>query len=93
MRPRTYRAFVFLEVVLIVIFLFALVPIQDYAIREFREYMRNPSPQTRQAFLDKKREETRLHEKIAIPIACIAVVLMIPIFRNRPGRPNRLPGG
>lgn len=90
MKAMTYRALCFLEIVVVLIFLFVLtVPIQDYAMREFREYMRHPSPQNLQAFRAKKEEEFRLRQEIAIPIAGLAVVLAIPIFRNRRVRTNR----
>jgi hypothetical protein len=89
MKPRTYRGLCFLEIMLVVVFFFVLtVQGQDYALPEFRKYMQHPSPQTLQAFYDKKQEEVRLREKIAAPIGIVAVALAIPIFRNRRSRTN-----
>ena len=90
MNARSYRALCFLEIVVVVAFLFVLtVPIQDYAMSEFKEYMRHPSPETLQVFRDKKEEEVRLREKTAIPIAFVAVALAFPILRHRRSRTNR----
>jgi hypothetical protein len=89
MKPRTYRALCFLEIMLVVVFFFALtVPTPDYARREFGEYLRHPSAQTLQAFYDKKQEEVRLCERIAALIGLVAVALAIPIFRNRRSKTN-----
>ena len=89
MKPRTYRALCFLEIVLVVVFLFVLmVQTQDYALPEFRKYMQHPSTETLQAFYDKEQEEVRFREKIAAPIGHVAVALAIPIFRNRRSRAN-----
>jgi hypothetical protein len=79
-----YRALRFLEAVLVVALLFVLfVPIQDYAMSEFKEYVRHPSPQTLKTFQQKNQEESRLREIIAIPLAIVVLALAIPIYRNR----------
>jgi hypothetical protein len=79
-----YRALWFLEVVLVVVLFFVLfVPIQDYAMREFKEYLRHPSPQTLKAFQEKSREESRLRERIAIPLVIVVLTLAVPIYRIR----------
>jgi hypothetical protein len=89
MKVMTYRALWTLEIVVgVTLLLVLMVPTQDYAMREFREYLRHPSPQTLQAFYDKKQEEVRLREKIAVPIGLVTVALAIPIFRNRRSRAN-----
>jgi hypothetical protein len=89
MKPRTYRALCFLEIMLVVVFFFVLmVPTLDYAQPEFRRYMQHPSPETLQAFYDKKQEEVRNREKIAASIGLVAIALAIPIFRNRRSRRN-----
>jgi hypothetical protein len=82
-----YRTIWFLEVALVLVFLFILtVPVQDYALREFKEYWRHQSPETLQAFRDKTKEESRLRRTVAIPIAAGALALAIPIFRIRQRR-------
>jgi hypothetical protein len=63
-----------------------LVPIQDYAMKEFKEYTRNPSEQTLSAFRDRTKEEQVLRQKIAVSLATAALVLSIPIGRLRRGR-------
>jgi hypothetical protein len=80
----TYRVLWFLEISTIVaLFLVLSVPIQDYAMKEYKEYSRHPSPETFKAFQDKKGEEPWVRRRIAIPIAALALGLAIPIFRIR----------
>jgi hypothetical protein len=79
-----YRALWFLEVVLVVaLFFVLLVPIQDYAMREFKEYLRHPSPRTLKAFQEKSQEESGLRQNIAIPLAIVVLALALPIYRIR----------
>ena len=52
-------------------------------MREFKEYLRHPSPQTLKAFQEKSQEESRLRQEIAIPIAVVVLTLAIPIYRIR----------
>jgi hypothetical protein len=79
-----YRVLWFIEIVLVALLaLVLLVPIQDYAMREFKEYTRNPSPATLKAFQDKSEEESRLRLMIATPLAAVMFTLAIPIFRIR----------
>lgn len=79
-----YRVLWFVEIVLVALLAFVLVvPIQDYAMREFKEYMRNPSPATSKAFQDKSEEEFHLRLMVAIPLAAVVFTLAIPIFRIR----------
>ena len=87
MNSMKYGALWFLEVMLVVaLVLVLLVPVQDYAMREFKEYLRHPSPETLKAFQDKNQEEFRIRRNIAIPIAVVVAVLAIPIFRIRSRR-------
>jgi hypothetical protein len=37
-----------------------MLPIQDYALSEFKDWQRNPSPQTLKAFQDKRQREVHL---------------------------------
>jgi uncharacterized membrane protein len=84
-----YRVLWFAEIILIVLFFLVLaLPIQDYAMREFKEYLRNPSAATRKAFDDKKQEESQMRRSVAIFIALGALVLTVPLYRNRPRNPN-----
>jgi hypothetical protein len=79
-----YRALRFIEITLVVLlFLVLVLPIQDYAMREFKEYLRHPSPETFKPFQNKAEEEPRLRRAIAIPIATVALILAIPIYRTR----------
>jgi hypothetical protein len=79
-----YRGLWFIEIALIaLLFLVLTVPIQDYAMREFKEYLRHPSSETRKAFENKAAEESQLRHKIAIPIAALVLTLAIPLYRMR----------
>jgi hypothetical protein len=60
-----YRVLWFIEIILIAMLFLALtLPIQDYAMREYKEYLRDPSAATRKAFDDKKQDESRLVEML-----------------------------
>jgi len=88
MKMMMHRAICFLEIVVLVAFLFVVtVPERDYAMSEFKRYMDQPSPKTLQAFRNKKEDEVRLREMIAIPLGLFA--LAIPILRNSRRRRNR----
>jgi hypothetical protein len=79
-----YRALWFIEIVLIALLaLVLLLPIRDYAMKEYKEYTQHPSPETLKAFHDKSEEESRLRQIIAIPIAVVVLTLAIPIYRIR----------
>jgi hypothetical protein len=82
-----YRMLCILELILVLaIALLLLVPIQDYAMSEFKQHLRNPSEQTLSTFRDKTREESGLRQKIAVSLATAALVLSIPIVKLRRGR-------
>jgi len=79
-----YRILWFLElVVILVIALVLILPIQDYALREFREWQLHPSPETLAAFQQKSRQESQLRMIIAAPFAMAAVILAFPLVRLR----------
>jgi ABC-type phosphate transport system permease subunit len=86
-----YRVLWFLElVVILVIALVLILPIQDYALREFKEWQLHPSPETLTAFQQKSHEESQLRMIIAGSLAVAAVILAIPIvrFRSKSRKPN-----
>jgi len=84
MKRGWYSVFWILELLTIAAFAFILVlPIQDYALREFKEWQRNPSPQTLKAFQDKRQDELRLRMTVAVPFLVLAVLLAFPLFRSR----------
>jgi hypothetical protein len=56
-----YRILSIVEISAIVIATFVLiVPIQDYALREFKEWLSHPSPETLTAFHNKQQEESQV---------------------------------
>ena len=67
-----------------VLALILVLPIQDYALREFKDWQRNPSPQKLKAFQDKRQDEPRLRMTIAVPFIALAVLLAFPLSRYRP---------
>jgi hypothetical protein len=84
-----YRALWLVEIILMLLLaLVLLLPIQDYAMREFKEYLENPSPQRLKTFQDKSAEETQLRHGIALPIAAVVVILAIPLYRRRNRNPR-----
>ncbi|HEY6946799.1 MAG TPA: hypothetical protein VI431_16800 [Candidatus Acidoferrum sp.] len=79
-----YRVLWLLEIVLGALLLFVLfVPTQDYALREYKEYLRHPSSETLKAFQEKSQEEAQLRGGVAIFLAAAGLVVAIPIFRIR----------
>jgi len=84
-----YRALWFTEIVLIVLLLGVVyVPVQDYAMTEYKEYLRHPSPITLKAFQDKTEEEFRLRKIAAIPIAIGLFTIAVAISRVRRRSPK-----
>jgi hypothetical protein len=80
-----YRVLSIVEISAIVVATFVLiVPIQDYALREFKEWHRHPSPETLGAFRNKQHEESHLRMTIAAPLVTLAVLLAFPLYRLRP---------
>jgi hypothetical protein len=87
-----YRALCVFEAVAIVVVIFALtIPIQDYALREYKEWQSRPSSETLRAFREKHDEEFQLRLIVATPFALAALLLAIPLFRFRPksGKSNQ----
>jgi membrane protein YdbS with pleckstrin-like domain len=68
---------------IMVIALLLILPIQDYALREFKEYLRNPSSETSAAFRQKQQEEPLLRLAIVAPFAAAALLIGIPLLRYR----------
>jgi hypothetical protein len=64
--------------------LILVLPIQDYALREFKDWQRNPSRRTLKAFEDKRQDELRLRTTIAVPFIAFAGLLACTLFRSRP---------
>ena len=79
-----YRVLWVVELTLIaIVALLLILPIQDYALREFKEWYSHPSPETLTAFRNKQQEESRLRITIAVPFVTLAVVLAFPLYRLR----------
>ena len=79
-----YRVLWLLEIVLAMLLLFVLIaPIQDYAVREYKEYLRQPSPEAPKAVQDKSQEESQSRRGIAIFLVAVGFSISIPIFRTR----------
>ena len=80
-----YRILWVVEIIAIVIATFVVtVPIQDYALREFKEWLGRPSPEALSAFRNKQQEESRLRMIIAAPFVTLAILLALPLYRLRP---------
>ena len=80
-----YRILSIVEISAIVIATFVvIVPIQDYALREFKEWLSHPSPETLAAFHNKQQEESQVSTTIAAPFVTLAVLLAFPLYRLRP---------
>ena len=61
MKRGWYSVFWILELLTIAVLALILwLPIQDYALREFKDWQRNPSPKTLKALQDKRQDEVRL---------------------------------
>ena len=84
MKRGLYRALWVAEVIAILLFALALaLPIQDYAMREYREYYRHPSPETLKAFREKQQQEFLVRLIVAAPFGAAAVLLPFVLFRRR----------
>jgi hypothetical protein len=85
MRRGRYSILWILEVLaLVAITLILVLPIQDYALSEFKAWQRNPSPQTLKAFQDKHQREFQLRMTVAVPLMALAALLGFALFRSRP---------
>jgi len=86
-----YRVLWIFEIIAILVVAFVLtMPIQDYALREFKEWHRHPSPETLRAFREKQRKESQLRLTIAAPFGTAALLLAFPLvwLRSRPRKSN-----
>ena len=70
-------------VAIVVVALLLMLPIQDYARREYQESYLHPSVETLKVFQEKQREEFRVRLSIAAPIAIAALLIAFPLFRRR----------
>jgi hypothetical protein len=79
-----YRILWVFAVVAILTTLFALfVPVQDYALGGFKEYVEGPTPATLRAFQGKQREATQLRLVIAGSCTTATILLAVPLLRLR----------
>ena len=86
-----YRALWFFEIIVVLVVVFVVtIPIRDYALREFKEWQRNPSPETMRAFQEKREEESQLRMVIAAPFAVAGILLAFPLvkFRFKSSKPS-----
>ena len=85
---KTLRTSIFRSLLLVVgltatvLFVFCLImPIQDYAMTEYKAYMSHPSPETDAAFKRKVNEESWVRLMIAAPFGAVALTSFV--FRKR----------
>jgi hypothetical protein len=79
-----YRVLSVVEIAAILIATFVLIiPIQDYALREFKAWLDHPSPETLTAFRNKQQEESHLRTTIAAPFVALAVLRAFSLYRLR----------
>ena len=73
-----------LEIVAIMaIGLVLVVPVQDYALREFIEWREHPSSETYKAFVERQKQERAVRFIIAVPLGITAIVLTVPLKKYR----------
>lgn len=88
MKRGWHSIFWILELLTIAVLTLILVlPIQDYTLQEFKDWQRNPSPQTLKAFQNKRQDELHLRMTMAIPFIALAVRLGFPLFLS-PRKPK-----
>jgi hypothetical protein len=84
MKRGWYSVFWILELLTIAVLALILwLPIQDYALREFKDWQRNPSPKTLKALQDKRQDEVRLRLTAAVPLLALAALLAFRLFQSR----------
>ena len=72
------------DVILLVLAALAfMLPIQDYALHEYRIWLRNPSAQNWRAFQGKKKEEIEIRTEVGFLLALTGVGLGLYIVRKR----------
>jgi len=83
MKRGRYSVFWILELLTIAVLALILwLPIQDYALREFKDWQRNPSPKTLKALQDKRQDEVRLRLTAAVPFLALAALLAFRLFQS-----------
>ena len=70
-------------VAIMAIALVLVLPIQDYALREFIEWREHPSSETYKAFVEKQKQERAVRFIIAVPLGITAIVLTVPLRKYR----------
>jgi len=71
-----YRTLWGLEIASLIALAFVMtVPVQDYALHEFIEWRKHPSPDTYRAFLEKKRQESGIKLLMAAPFVVSAALI------------------
>lgn len=84
MKRTVYVVLWVVEVRAIIAMVSAMVlPIQNYALREFIEWREHPSSETYKAFIEKQRQERGVRFIIAVPFAITAVLLTGPLRKYR----------
>jgi len=84
MKRGWYSVFWILELLTIAVLALILwLPIQDYALRDFKDWQRNASPKTLKALQDKRQDEVRLRLTAAVPFLALAALLAIRLFQSR----------
>jgi hypothetical protein len=87
----SYKLLLLAEILIILFFILLLsLPIQDYALREFKESLRNPSAEKVAAARQKQEKEPRVRLVIAAPFALAALLLAIPLFRVHRNRKSQI---
>jgi nitric oxide reductase large subunit len=62
--------------------LILILAIQDFALRKFGEWYRNPAERTLKAFQQKQAEEFYVRLAAAAPFAVVALLLARPLVRH-----------
>jgi hypothetical protein len=84
-RARLDTLIIFDAICFVLAFLAFTVPIQDYALREYRVWLREHSPESWNAFQNKKKEEAEIRTVIGSIFAVTGVGLGLFILRKRSG--------
>jgi hypothetical protein len=71
-----------------IVVLLLILPIQDYALREFKEWLSHPSPETLAAFRTKQQEELHVRLTTAVPFITLAGLVAFTLYRRRPKSMN-----
>ena len=74
---------VLLAVTILLAAMSAVLPIQDYALSEYRAYLVDPSSEKLAAFHSKQRQETWVRAALTLTFGISSWMLTIPISRLR----------